>query len=78
MMLERHFRHDGGKRKPSRHEVKSDTGNLCAPVLHGAFCEFYEEQVRYALRLIADGKDSAFLWDGWDKGTKTVFDASTL
>ncbi|MFA6562268.1 MAG: peptide-modifying radical SAM enzyme CbpB [Verrucomicrobiia bacterium] len=44
----------------------------------GAFCEFYEEQVRYALRLIADGKDSAFLWDGWDKGTKTAFDASTI
>jgi uncharacterized protein len=44
----------------------------------GAFCEFYEEQVRYALRLIADGKDSAFLWDGWDKGTKTAFDASMI
>lgn len=44
----------------------------------GAFCEFYEEQVRYALRLIADGKDSAFLWDGWDKDTKTAFDTSII
>jgi uncharacterized protein len=44
----------------------------------GAFCEFYEEQVRYALRLIADGKDAAFLWDGWDKDTKTAFDASMI
>jgi uncharacterized protein len=44
----------------------------------GAFCEFYEEQVRYAFRLIADGKDSAFLWDGWDKDTKTAFDASVI
>ncbi|MBI5821923.1 MAG: hypothetical protein HZA88_23360 [Verrucomicrobia bacterium] len=33
---------------------------------------------RYALRLIADGKDSAFLWDGWDKDTKDSFDASAL
>lgn len=35
----------------------------------GAFCEFYEEQARYALRLIADGKENAFLWDKWDKDT---------
>lgn len=40
----------------------------------GAFCEFYEEQVRYAFRLIADGRENAFLWDGWDRGTKTTFD----
>lgn len=40
----------------------------------GAFCEFYEEQVRYALRLIADGREDAFLWDGWDNTTDTVFD----
>lgn len=40
----------------------------------GAFCELYEEQVRYALRLIADGKESAFLWDGWDEGTTTTFE----
>ena len=40
----------------------------------GAFCEFYEEQVRYALRLIADGREDAFLWDDWDNATHTVFD----
>ena len=40
----------------------------------GAFCRFYEEQVRYAFRLIADNKDNAYLWDGWDKGTLTTFD----
>ncbi len=44
----------------------------------GAFCELYEEQVRYALRLIADGKEEAFLWDGWDSGTTTTLDISTL
>lgn len=41
----------------------------------GAFCQFYEEQVRYALRLIADGKSDDFLWDGWDQDTETVFSA---
>jgi uncharacterized protein len=40
----------------------------------GAFCEFYEEQVRYAFRLIADGKEEAFLWDGWAEGTTSTFE----
>jgi len=44
----------------------------------GAFCDLYEEQVRYALRLIADGKEDAFLWDGWDNETTTVFNASEM
>lgn len=39
----------------------------------GAFCEFYEEQVRYALRVIADGKVEAYMWDGWEKGMKETF-----
>lgn len=39
----------------------------------GAFCGFYEEQVRYALRLIADGKAGDFLRDGWDEGVETSF-----
>ena len=39
----------------------------------GAFCDFYKEQVNYALRLIADGKVDDYLWDGWDAGTETVF-----
>ncbi len=40
----------------------------------GAFCEFYKEQVRYVMRLIADGKENDFLWDGWDEGLPTVFE----
>ena len=40
----------------------------------GAFCEFYEEQVRYALRLIADGRENDFLWDGWDRDTTITFE----
>ncbi len=39
----------------------------------GAFCEFYEDQVRYAMRLIADGRESAYLWDNWDRDTKEMF-----
>ncbi|MTJ82877.1 MAG: peptide-modifying radical SAM enzyme CbpB [Telmatospirillum sp.] len=38
----------------------------------GAFCAFYEEQVRYAMRLIADGRHQDFLWDGWDEGTEVA------
>lgn len=38
----------------------------------GAFCEFYEEQTRYAFRLIADGKENDFLYDEWDEGIKEV------
>ena len=40
----------------------------------GAFCDFYKEQVRYVLRLIADGKEDDFLWDDWDQGMPTVFE----
>ena len=38
----------------------------------GAFCRFYEEQTRYALRLIADGRHQDFLWQGWDQGTESL------
>ncbi|MFZ5428000.1 MAG: peptide-modifying radical SAM enzyme CbpB [Thermodesulfobacteriota bacterium] len=44
----------------------------------GAFCRFYEEQTRYALRLIADGRADDFLWDGWDEETETTFDLTAL
>ena len=39
----------------------------------GAFCEFYEHQVRYAFRLIAEDRSNAFLWDGWDAELKDTF-----
>jgi len=44
----------------------------------GAFCEFYEEQVRYAFRVIADGRHEAYLWDGWDRGAETTFEAGAV
>jgi uncharacterized protein len=48
-------------------EINGDMANS------GAFCEFYEEQVGYAFRLIADGKENDYLWDNWDNGTSEVF-----
>jgi uncharacterized protein len=44
----------------------------------GAFCELYEEQVRYALRLIADGKEDTYLWADWDADTTTSIDLTSL
>jgi len=44
----------------------------------GAFCELYEEQARYALRLIADGKEEAYLWDGWDDDARTTLSITSL
>jgi uncharacterized protein len=41
----------------------------------GAFCDFYVEQVRYAFRMIAEGKEQAYLEDNWDSETKEVFNA---
>ncbi len=40
----------------------------------GAFCEFYEEQVRYAFRAIADGRQGHFLWENWDRGMRSTFE----
>ncbi|MBI2957610.1 MAG: peptide-modifying radical SAM enzyme CbpB, partial [Chloroflexi bacterium] len=57
---------------PCPAEAHEMNGNLLSP---GAFCALYEEQARYAFRLIADGKEDAFLWDGWDSEAITTFDA---
>lgn len=64
------IRHFCGTPCPAEaHEMNGGMNNL------GAFCELYEEQVRYAFRLIADDKEDAFLWDGWDSGAETTFEA---
>ena len=67
------IRHFCGAPCPAEaHEMNGGMGQA------GAFCEFYEEQVRYAFRLIADGKEEAYLWDGWDEDMKDTFDVSWL
>jgi len=67
------FRHYCGSPCPA--EAHEMNGRMNCP---GAFCELYEEQVRYALRLIADGKENAFLPDNWDADTQTVIDIVSL
>jgi uncharacterized protein len=60
---------------PCPAEAHEMNGGMDRP---GAFCELYEEQVRYALRTIADGRHEAYLWDGWDKGAATAIDMCSL
>jgi uncharacterized protein len=62
------IRHFCGSPCPAEaHEMNGGMANV------GAFCEFYEEQVRYAFRLIADDKANDYLWDGWDKDMEQTF-----
>jgi len=63
------IRHFCGSPCPA--EAHEMSGGMDKP---GAFCEFYEEQVRYAFRLIADGRAGHFLWDRWDEGTEDTFE----
>ncbi|MBF0138930.1 MAG: peptide-modifying radical SAM enzyme CbpB [Magnetococcales bacterium] len=71
----------------SRCAIRHYCGSPCPAEAHemnggmdqiGAFCHFYEEQVRFAFRLIADGRANDFLWDHWDSadGMETIFDLS--
>ena len=69
--------------EPCRHcAIRHFCGSPCPAEAHemqggmnrtGAFCEFYEEQVRYAFRVIADERQDAFLWDDWDRDMKQTF-----
>ncbi|MHB1783162.1 MAG: peptide-modifying radical SAM enzyme CbpB [Acidimicrobiales bacterium] len=62
------IRHFCGAPCPAEaHELNGDLAR------RGAFCEFYEEQVRYVLRLIADGLEEHYLWDDWDTALSTVY-----
>ncbi len=67
------IRHFCGSPCPA--EAYSTTGDINT---RGAFCSFYEEQVRYAFRQIAEGREEAYLWDEWDKDTETIVDISSL
>jgi uncharacterized protein len=60
---------------PCPAEAHEMNGGMCQL---GAFCEFYEEQVRYAFRLIAGGQAEDFLWDGWDEDTTVTFQAGQV
>jgi len=55
---------------PCPAEVRAVHGTLNAP---SPYCRFYEEQVRYAFRVIAQGREAAYLWDGWDEQTEEIY-----
>ena len=55
---------------PCPAEIKAVSGTMDAP---SPYCEFYEEQVRYAFRVIAGGLEGAYLWDGWEEETEESF-----
>lgn len=59
---------------PCPAEVKMVSGFLNAP---SPYCEFYEEQVRYAFRVIACGHEEAYLWDGWKDETEISYKWAT-
>jgi uncharacterized protein len=58
---------------PCPAEVYSLTGSLLAPA---PYCAFYEEQVRYAFRVIARREEQHYLWDGWEEETEEVYSHS--
>jgi uncharacterized protein len=51
---------------PCPAEVHSFNGTLNAP---SPYCSFYEELIRYAFRLIANGRHQLYLWDDWEDET---------
>lgn len=55
---------------PCPAEVKMVSGVLNAP---SPYCEFYEEQVRYAFRVIARAREEAYLWDSWKDETEITY-----
>jgi uncharacterized protein len=67
------IRHFCGSPCPA--EAHEMNGGMNRP---GAFCELYEEQVRYALRAIADRKENAYLWNDWPKNLSASLEITRL
>ena len=58
---------------PCPAEVKSLTGRFDAPA---PYCEFYQDQVRYAFKLIAQGREELYLWDTYKEETNEILNFS--
>ena len=58
---------------PCPAEIKMFSGTVNAP---SPYCEFYEEQVRYAFMVIGLGREDAYMWDGWREDTEETFNLS--
>lgn len=48
---------------PCPAELHAVRGSTQAEAL---YCHFYEEQARYALRVLAEGRQDAYMWNGWE------------
>jgi uncharacterized protein len=55
---------------PCPAEIKMVSGDVNAP---SHYCEFYQEQVRYAFRVLAMEREHAYLWDEWQEETEVAF-----
>lgn len=62
------IRHFCGSPCPA--EIFAKCEDLQAPA---PYCEFYIEQAKYALRVIADQRLDDFLWPGWNEGAEKIF-----
>ncbi len=54
---------------PCPAEVYMVTGKLNSP---SPYCRFYEGLIRYAFRIIAQGKEEVFLWHDWQEETEEL------
>ncbi|MGE5785467.1 MAG: peptide-modifying radical SAM enzyme CbpB [Myxococcales bacterium] len=55
---------------PCPAEAHARKGNPCE---RGSYCRLYEEQTRYAFRVIADKRADEYLWNDWTVGTSVSF-----
>lgn len=62
------IRHFCGSPCPA--ELHAVHGSTDVPAL---YCKFYEEQVRYAFRVLAHERQDAYLWDGWEDESAASF-----
>jgi len=55
---------------PCPAEIYKVSGDINAP---SPYCSFFEEQVRYAFRTIAQQREEAYLWDSWRTETEMSY-----
>jgi len=61
-------RHFCGAPCPAEVYMLNGDLNTVAP-----FCNFYEGLIRYAFKIIAMGRENAYIWDGWEEETECTY-----
>lgn len=61
-------RHFCGAPCPAEVYMLNGDLNTVAP-----FCNFYEGLIRYAFKVIAEGKENSYMWDGWEEETECTY-----